>query len=346
MTAKKTRLSFKKHMKSNYHKKHFNHILGSETVEYAPEQIKGLLEQLGYKLIDSNGWFKTNALYRGGQNKSALSINKKTGRFVDFAASTAGSLKDLICLTMGSDDAEVTQLLEKLEKNIIYDKFRNYFEITEPKYYSEQVLDNLLWEPKYFESRGITQHTQKRFRLGLATKNRMADRYVFHVRDEKNKIIGFCGRKKEDSPQKNAPKYKIVGPKRDFLFPNDCQDAIISRGSVILVESPVDVLSLYEAGIENCMALFGVKIFSKQIEMLLRSNPKTIFVSLNKDGDHNAYAGETGAKEVCRALKGFFNNVEIVFPPRNDWNEVLVADGKQAIREFWKEKLEMKEENV
>ena len=48
------------------------------------EQFQEILESLGYKLIDCGDHWRTQALYRDGDNKTALKIYKNTGVWMDF----------------------------------------------------------------------------------------------------------------------------------------------------------------------------------------------------------------------------------------------------------------------
>ena len=48
------------------------------------DQFQEILESLGYKLIDCGDHWRTQALYRNGDNSTALKIYKNTGVWMDF----------------------------------------------------------------------------------------------------------------------------------------------------------------------------------------------------------------------------------------------------------------------
>ena len=48
------------------------------------EKIKYILTELGYKLTDFGNHWRTSALYRGGQNPTAIQIYKDSGVWIDY----------------------------------------------------------------------------------------------------------------------------------------------------------------------------------------------------------------------------------------------------------------------
>jgi len=316
-----------------------------EDLIYDSSDVRSILESMGYVAMDGGGdFFRSAALYRGGSNPSSLSINKKTGRFVDFAAQKSGNLKDLISLTVGSDPQNTEKFLKELGSFQKETRIRpNIIEIKKTKVYDESMLSNLIPDYSYYLSRKISVAVQKRFQLGIAKQHQMANRVVMNLRNDQGQITGFYGRWNSDDVPKNVLKHKIVGDKQNFLFPLMAKKAIMYSREVILVESPSDVLSLYEAGIENCICLFGIKMFPMQIKNLIKWGTKTIFISLNKDGTHNEYAGQRATEVIGKKLSGLFSRIEGVQPPLNDWNEVLKAETPSYLRDFWRQKLTIPE---
>jgi hypothetical protein len=48
-------------------------------------KIKEVLESIGYNLIDCGNHWRTSAIYRNGDNKTAVQIYKNTGVWSDYA---------------------------------------------------------------------------------------------------------------------------------------------------------------------------------------------------------------------------------------------------------------------
>ena len=52
-------------------------------------KIRSILEDLGYKLSDKGSYWQSAALYRNGDNPTALQIYKDTGAWKDYVKDTA-----------------------------------------------------------------------------------------------------------------------------------------------------------------------------------------------------------------------------------------------------------------
>jgi len=105
----------------------------------------------------------------------------------------------------------------------------------------------------------------------------------------------------------------------------------MEEGTIILVESIGDMLSLMECGIYNCVPCFSLDMSSMVFYNLIRLNPKQIIVSLNNDENNR---GQDGMVKIKKRLDNFFSNVIIKCPEKNDYNEMLVESGKKSIQKF------------
>ena len=56
-------------------------------ISMSSEDFQGVLESIGYNLIDCGDHWRTQALYRDGDNKTAVKIYKNTGVWMDFVES-------------------------------------------------------------------------------------------------------------------------------------------------------------------------------------------------------------------------------------------------------------------
>ena len=68
--------------------------------------VRDILTDIGYTLTDNGKEYRTRALYRDGDNNSVLRIYKDSGNWKDFKENIAGSLEELVRLTMGLDSIE------------------------------------------------------------------------------------------------------------------------------------------------------------------------------------------------------------------------------------------------
>lgn len=95
--------------------------------------------------------------------------------------------------------------------------------------------------------------------------------------------------------------------------------------SIVLVEGPFDCAKIVQAGFSGAVCSFGKEVSQKQIEMLIRSNAKRIYVGLDPD----AYKE---ADKVMDALL-MFKEVFRVNPPnsKKDFGECSVSEIQFAV---------------
>lgn len=202
------------------------------------------------------------------------------------------------------------------------------------------ILDKLIQDFSYFEKRGISAETQRRFRLGVALSGSLNGRVCVPIFDErKSKIIGFNARLINYSKwhkDNGIGKWKIVGNKKSFVLCGD--EKTIPNNSILITEGPADVLALYEAGIKNTLCLFGTTISSKQLAFLIKNNPKKIVIGLNNE-PNNKNIGFEAAKKLEKVLLNYFGEEKVVIglPPMKDFNDCLEKDKKilDEYREKW-----------
>ena len=80
-------------------------------------KIKDILEDLGYSLSDKGGYWQSNAVYRNGDNRTALQIYKDTGAWKDYVKNTPFMpFKKLLILTLNTNDPKaLSKYLNKEE---------------------------------------------------------------------------------------------------------------------------------------------------------------------------------------------------------------------------------------
>jgi len=282
--------------------------------------VKEVLESIGYKLKRVGTNYMTNSLYRGGDNKTALSIHSKTGGWHDFVTGESGSLKDLVKRTVGEDfDGEI-----KVSSDIDFDVFSS----KKTKIFDPKLLDNLLPVYKYWNDRGISDDTLKIFKNGIAHQNEMYQRSVFPIFNPDGKIYGFAGR---SILADRVPKWKIVGKKLNFIYPVFVNGSYITQSNhVILVESIGDVLGLWEAGIRNVVCIFGTSISPKMMCYLLSLN-KSIVIATNNDKGKEKNWGDIAARKIQKSLLKYFDEerVMIFLPFKGDFNDQSKTENLQ-----------------
>src|ERR1039457_5989019 len=109
-------------------------------------EIKIILEKIGYTLIDMGNEWRTKPLYRESDNNSVVSIQKITGLYYDFADRTGGNLKDLIKRTLNlSNDQDAEKILKDnnfIDPEIKSNKYESH--ISMQKTFQKEMLLKLI----------------------------------------------------------------------------------------------------------------------------------------------------------------------------------------------------------
>jgi hypothetical protein len=295
-----------------------------------PTQIQTTLEGIGYKLIDFGNHWRTNALYRGGDNQTSVRIYKNTGVWTDFVnGSKSLPFEKLLQLSLNSDPKKLKDILNSLKKS---DEFfytpKETIEMEE--IYPESMLEKLFPNYLFYTKKGYNEETLKFYKTGLAGAGKMYRRMVFPIYNEHGQIIGFSGRKIDDDAE-HLPKWKHLGKRRNWVYPamipqEDSIDSIIrEKEEVVLVESIGDSMALYESGIKNNLVTFGIGCSPAIINYLNSFPVKKIIIATNNDFQSAANHGYNGAVKILMSLRKYFdfNMLEIRLPPEpyNDFSD-------------------------
>lgn len=182
---------------------------------------------------------------------------------------------------------------------------------------------------KYVIDRGITEETIKQFSIGYSPEqtnlivnyltkkgfsqedlirtgtfgnssynNRLYDRFtgrlVFPLIDFRGQILGFSGRvlpgaKKEQAKYINSPETEIYHKSQMVFGLNLAKESIRLDNTVIVTEGEFDMISPYQAGIKNIVAIKGTAFTEEQLQ-LLRRYAETLVLALDSDfaGNHAA----------------------------------------------------------
>jgi hypothetical protein len=282
--------------------------------------VLSVLNSIGYvTLVDSGDVWRAKPLYRDSDNPTVLCIRKSNGQWYDHAERIGGGLAQLVQKTLNLPSIRDT-------KNYIGDlpisiSNSESIELCDTKKFDKELLIKLLKDNSYWKKRGISDHILNQFRGGVAQNGRMKGRYVFPIFSDREDLIGFAGRLLQNND--SLPKWKILGQKKDFIFPTNASEEIKKTNSVILVESIGDCLKMMECGINNVLVSFGVSLSAKIIQHLLRLDAGRIIISLNND-EYNSFVGNKASLEYKEKLLNYFDEsqVTIALPTAKDFGEM------------------------
>jgi len=197
-------------------------------------------------------------------------------------------------------------------------------------YASNLKSDEASHAKDYLKARGITGAVAKKFNLGYAPNSwdtlfkqahkkynhqeieesglfiekekgfydRFRDRIIFPIRNIKGQFIGLGGRIIEAGEPKylNSPETKLFNKSNELFGLFEAKDSK-NTDTLIVVEGYMDVIGLYQHGIQNAVATLGTAVTSRHLSKLLRYT-KDIYFAF--DGDA---AGKIAA---WRALENLF----------------------------------------
>lgn len=212
----------------------------------------------------------------------------------------------------------------------------------------------------YFQKRGITADSVKRFGLGYAkagwsnlkdhlgkqgfTDREMLDagllvhnaqkgtvydayrdRVIYPILDINGRVLGFGARVMNDE----KPKYINTGDTPIYNKRNNLYGLHVQKGqrieNLIMVEGYMDVIGLYEQGVTNAVASLGTALTAQQAQLLKRY-VSTCYIAY--DGDA---AGQHAMIRGLDILKDAGIDVRvIVFPDGLDPDEFIRQRGKDA----------------
>lgn len=292
--------------------------------------VREILEELGYRINSTSSSYRCRPLYRDSDNNTSLSINKITGNFIDFPRNISGTFEELIRLTLKFDHLNKAKIwlenknykLDDSEQKPIL-KMNKIFDESEIRYFFP-IYD-------YWNKRGISNEILKLFGGGVAMKGKMLRRYVFPIRNDEGDIIGFSGR----SIANNSVKWLHNGKTSIRTYPYYINRQYIEETKeIILTESIGNCLALWEAGFKNALVMFGVRISDAMISLLIKVNPNRIIIATDNDG-----AGNSAANEIYNKLSKFFdiNKLQIGTPlDKNDLLAILEDNGVEGIKKWYR----------
>ena len=214
----------------------------------------------------------------------------------------------------------------------------------------------------YLKQRELTEETRKQFGLGYANKtpndlvmylrdkgfsdeiikdaglagfsekygmgDKFWNRVMFPIQDTNHRVVGFGGRVMGEGEPKylNSPETDIFDKSRNLYGLNFARTS--RKGSIILCEGYMDVISLHQAGFTQAVASLGTAFTSGQANLLRRYTEQVL---LSYDSDN---AGVNAALRAITVLKeaGLTGKV-INLEPYKDPDEFIKNLGVDAFTE-------------
>src|SRR3989442_9323738 len=166
-------------------------------------------------------------------------------------------------------------------------------------------------------------------RPGNEVYDRFRGRIIFPICNDVGEVIAFSGRLLESDPQAakylNSPETPLFRKARVLFGLHKTKRALIEANCAIVCEGQLDLIALFEAGLDNVVAPQGTAFTPDQARLLKRYVNEVV---LCFDAD------EAGQKAGERSLEALLENDLIVrvaeLPPSQDPDSLVRSEGKEA----------------
>ncbi|MFO1526581.1 MAG: DNA primase [Turneriella sp.] len=140
------------------------------------------------------------------------------------------------------------------------------------------------------------------------TYNRFRDRLIFPIKDLRGQVIAFGGRlvrEKENAGKYiNSPETPLFNKSNSVYRLGEASQAIRKEGFVIVCEGYLDVVGLFEVGLENAVAPLGTAFTNEQAKQIKRfTDNVTFFLDNDAAGTEAAYKSLRIARKANLAIK-------------------------------------------
>lgn len=188
---------------------------------------------------------------------------------------------------------------------------------------------------KYLKDKGY--ELDDMIKLGLVSKKNgkvfdtFRNRVIFPIIKSNDKVIGFGGRIIGEGKPKylNSPENSIFKKKQNLYGINLTGSSMSQQGSAILVEGYMDVISVYQHGIENITASLGTALTPGQAKLIKRYTDNVV---LSYDTDSAGQKATMRAIDILYSADCRINVLEI--SSGKDPDEFIKENGAAAFREL------------
>jgi DNA primase len=199
-----------------------------------------------------------------------------------------------------------------------------------------QILINFLTKKGFKISDLISTGTFGQSQYNSRLYDRFQGRLVFPLCDARARVLGFSGRilptsKNQDSAKYiNSPETEIYHKSQNLFGLHLAKDAIRRENFVIVTEGEFDMISPFQQGIENIVAIKGTAFTEEQLQ-LLRRFTDTLVLGLDSD-----FAGNNAARKSIELADSMEFDIKVLIlgEKYKDPDEAVKAD-----LEFFKKQL-------
>ncbi len=249
-----------------------------------PEALKYLADRAGVKLLKGN-------FGASSEKEKLIEINTQTLKFYNYM---------LLTQPVGKRALDYLQKDRGLKLETIKEFQLGYS--PENSYpLSNFLIGKKKFTPSEVERAGIGVPMRANVYGDSHIYDRFSGRVIFPLFDHRGNPIGFAGRvlpwdKRDTGKYINSPETPLYHKSSVLFGLNITRPLIKKKGVAIVVEGELDLISSYQAGIKNVVAIKGSALTEEQVRLLSRFAQKFI-LALDSDvaGDGAARRGLTVA---------------------------------------------------
>lgn len=195
--------------------------------------------------------------------------------------------------------------------------------------YSSNYKDDLY---RYMRSKGYNDDILKETGLFTFSErgvfDKFSNRVMFPIMDVNSRVIGFGGRVMGEGEPKylNSPETLVFDKGKNLYGMNIARTS--RKGSILICEGYMDVISLHQAGFDNAVASLGTALTSRQASLIKRYS-SNVYLTYDSDG--------AGVKAALRAIPIFKEagcTLKVInMKPYKDPDEFIKNKGPDAYEE-------------
>ena len=309
-----------------------------EKIKAAPlskvvEATGGLLKKVGYEFVTQCPWHE--------DSNPSLTISDRKGFCFCHVCREGGDAIDYIqkkrnftwreaCehaagilgVKVETDDANPEEVARRREE-----RKRALKElVSENKKYVANLHDKRAQRIRQIlKDRGFSKETAIEFELGFAPSGFFAGRITIPIYNHLNELVGWTGRATGDQPgkYKNTSDNSLFHKKQLVFNEYRAIDAAKEAGSLIFVEGHLDVVTMWQHGIRNVVAMQGTAAPDPLVLQRLSRNIKSFILCYDGDAGGRKAVEQFLSVAQQLALKGEININVVTLPDGKDPDEVL-----------------------
>lgn len=176
------------------------------------------------------------------------------------------------------------------------------------------------------KTRGLTAEASREFGIGFASDGFFGGRITVPIHNHRNELVGFTARATkpdQTAKYKNSPDSDLFNKKALVFNEVRAKEAAREAGSIIFVEGHLDVVSMWQAGIRNVVAMQGTAAPDGFTLARLAKAANTFVLCFDGDAGGRKAAEHFISTAGPMALAGEISVNVVTLPEGKDPDEVI-----------------------